>query len=378
MLGIQALVPLMPAGSSIVNICSVAAMAGHAAAAYTSSKWALRGLTRTASLELGARGIRVNAVMPGLVDTPLMASRPRRPSPTPRSPSPARPGRRARRHRADDRLPGLRRLGLLQRRRDRHRRRPDRARLPQGHRRRDPPPSRPHEARHAPPGDGPCGAVVEDDAAYPLPDGPPSATSSGWASSGRWRSARRHGPEPDRLRRRGPRLPYKPPASATSSPSRATSRGCAAASTTPSASRRRGTTPRRSTSPTRTRSTARASRSAAAHLPRPRLRDGGRRASSARRARPRRGRGAQDAIFGYTIVNDWSARDLQSREMQVGLGPAKGKDFATSIGPWIVTADELEATTRRRLPRPRLPGVRQRRARRPRPAVPHALDRSPR
>jgi 2-keto-4-pentenoate hydratase/2-oxohepta-3-ene-1,7-dioic acid hydratase in catechol pathway len=50
---------------------------------------------------------------------------------------------------------------------------------------------------------------------------------------------------------------------------------------------------------------------------------------------------AEDAIFGYTIVNDWSARDLQSREMQVGLGPAKGKDFATSLGPWIVTADEL-------------------------------------
>lgn len=74
MLGIQALVPLMPAGSSIVNICSVAAMSGHAAAAYTASKWALRGLTRSASLELGGRGIRVNAVMPGLVDTPLMAS----------------------------------------------------------------------------------------------------------------------------------------------------------------------------------------------------------------------------------------------------------------------------------------------------------------
>jgi 2-keto-4-pentenoate hydratase/2-oxohepta-3-ene-1,7-dioic acid hydratase in catechol pathway len=50
---------------------------------------------------------------------------------------------------------------------------------------------------------------------------------------------------------------------------------------------------------------------------------------------------AAGAIFGYTIVNDWSARDLQAREMQVGLGPAKGKDFATSIGPWIVTADEL-------------------------------------
>ncbi|WP_374455368.1 fumarylacetoacetate hydrolase family protein [Nocardioides sp.] len=50
---------------------------------------------------------------------------------------------------------------------------------------------------------------------------------------------------------------------------------------------------------------------------------------------------AEDAIFGYTILNDWSARDLQSREMQVGLGPAKSKDFATSFGPWIVTADEL-------------------------------------
>jgi NAD(P)-dependent dehydrogenase (short-subunit alcohol dehydrogenase family) len=74
MLGIQALVPLMGPGASIVNICSVAAMGGHAAAAYTSSKWALRGLTRTASLELGTRGIRVNAVMPGLIDTPLMAS----------------------------------------------------------------------------------------------------------------------------------------------------------------------------------------------------------------------------------------------------------------------------------------------------------------
>jgi 2-keto-4-pentenoate hydratase/2-oxohepta-3-ene-1,7-dioic acid hydratase in catechol pathway len=53
-------------------------------------------------------------------------------------------------------------------------------------------------------------------------------------------------------------------------------------------------------------------------------------------------REAEDAIFGYTIVNDWSARDIQAREMQVGLGPAKGKDFATSIGPWLVTADELE------------------------------------
>ena len=52
---------------------------------------------------------------------------------------------------------------------------------------------------------------------------------------------------------------------------------------------------------------------------------------------------AADAIFGYTIVNDWSARDVQAREMQIGLGPAKGKDFATSMGPWIVTADELSS-----------------------------------
>ncbi|WHY65276.1 fumarylacetoacetate hydrolase family protein [Neobacillus sp. SuZ13] len=47
-------------------------------------------------------------------------------------------------------------------------------------------------------------------------------------------------------------------------------------------------------------------------------------------------------IFGYCILNDWSARDLQRKEMKVGLGPAKGKDFSTSIGPWIVTKDELE------------------------------------
>ncbi|MGW4339820.1 fumarylacetoacetate hydrolase family protein [Rhodococcus koreensis] len=46
-------------------------------------------------------------------------------------------------------------------------------------------------------------------------------------------------------------------------------------------------------------------------------------------------------IFGFTIMNDWSARDLQADEMAYGLGPAKGKDFATSLGPWVVTTDEL-------------------------------------
>ena len=51
---------------------------------------------------------------------------------------------------------------------------------------------------------------------------------------------------------------------------------------------------------------------------------------------------ADEYIFGYTILNDWSARDLQFIEMKVGLGPAKGKDFATSLGPYIVTKDEFE------------------------------------
>lgn len=46
-------------------------------------------------------------------------------------------------------------------------------------------------------------------------------------------------------------------------------------------------------------------------------------------------------IFGYCVMNDWSARDVQQREMRAGLGPAKGKDFATSLGPWIATPDEL-------------------------------------
>lgn len=49
-----------------------------------------------------------------------------------------------------------------------------------------------------------------------------------------------------------------------------------------------------------------------------------------------------DYIFGYTIFNDWSARDIQRGEMRVGLGPAKSKDFASSLGPWIVTPDELQ------------------------------------
>jgi fumarylacetoacetate (FAA) hydrolase len=50
---------------------------------------------------------------------------------------------------------------------------------------------------------------------------------------------------------------------------------------------------------------------------------------------------ALEAVAGFTIMNDWSARDLQRVEMAVGLGPSKGKDFATSLGPELVTFDEL-------------------------------------
>src|SRR5947209_827933 len=50
---------------------------------------------------------------------------------------------------------------------------------------------------------------------------------------------------------------------------------------------------------------------------------------------------ALEAVAGFTIMNDWSARDLQRVEMSVGLGPSKGKDFATSLGPELVTFDEL-------------------------------------
>jgi fumarylacetoacetate (FAA) hydrolase len=50
---------------------------------------------------------------------------------------------------------------------------------------------------------------------------------------------------------------------------------------------------------------------------------------------------AEAAIGGFAILNDWSARDVQRDETTVRLGPAKGKDFATSIGPWLVTPDEL-------------------------------------
>jgi 3alpha(or 20beta)-hydroxysteroid dehydrogenase len=74
LLGIQHLVPLMRAGASIVNVGSSAALTAHYPVAYTASKWALRGLSRTAAMELGPRGIRVNIIHPGFIETDMTAS----------------------------------------------------------------------------------------------------------------------------------------------------------------------------------------------------------------------------------------------------------------------------------------------------------------
>jgi fumarylacetoacetate (FAA) hydrolase len=61
----------------------------------------------------------------------------------------------------------------------------------------------------------------------------------------------------------------------------------------------------------------------------------------AKEARDVHAKDATALVFGMTIMNDWSARALQMEEMKLNLGPAKGKDFATSLGPWLVTLDEL-------------------------------------
>jgi 3alpha(or 20beta)-hydroxysteroid dehydrogenase len=76
LLGMQHLSPLMPPGSSIVNIGSAAGLTGHYPVAYTASKWALRGVSKAACVELGPRGIRVNLVHPGFIETPMTASAP--------------------------------------------------------------------------------------------------------------------------------------------------------------------------------------------------------------------------------------------------------------------------------------------------------------
>ncbi|MFJ8083025.1 SDR family NAD(P)-dependent oxidoreductase [Streptomyces sp. NPDC096205] len=74
LLGIQHLAPLMPAGASVVNVGSSAGLTAHYPVAYTTSKWALRGLSKTAALELGPHGIRVNTIHPGYIETEMTAS----------------------------------------------------------------------------------------------------------------------------------------------------------------------------------------------------------------------------------------------------------------------------------------------------------------
>lgn len=76
MLGMQHLSPLMESGASIVNIGSAAGLNAHHTVAYTASKWALRGLTHAAATQLGPRGIRINIVHPGYIETPMMAAAP--------------------------------------------------------------------------------------------------------------------------------------------------------------------------------------------------------------------------------------------------------------------------------------------------------------
>jgi 2-keto-4-pentenoate hydratase/2-oxohepta-3-ene-1,7-dioic acid hydratase in catechol pathway len=66
-----------------------------------------------------------------------------------------------------------------------------------------------------------------------------------------------------------------------------------------------------------------------------------------RHGRPTTEDEAEAFIAGYSILNDWSARDIQLREMSVGLGPGLGKDFAISIGPCLATPDELDLSTAR-------------------------------
>ncbi|HEY2601015.1 MAG TPA: SDR family oxidoreductase [Thermoleophilaceae bacterium] len=76
LLGIQTAVPLMKDGGSIVNVSSVAGLVGYHNVGYGISKWGVRALTRSASMELGPLGIRVNTVMPGYIETPMTAAAP--------------------------------------------------------------------------------------------------------------------------------------------------------------------------------------------------------------------------------------------------------------------------------------------------------------
>ncbi|WP_433868768.1 SDR family NAD(P)-dependent oxidoreductase [Saccharopolyspora sp. CA-218241] len=72
--GMKFLYPALAPGASVVNVSSIAGMLGYFSATYGTTKWAVRGLSKVGSLELADRGVRVNSVHPGLVDTPLLHS----------------------------------------------------------------------------------------------------------------------------------------------------------------------------------------------------------------------------------------------------------------------------------------------------------------
>ena len=76
LLGIQAVMPVMRAAGRSSTSARSRALTAHYAVAYTASKWALRGLSRVASMELGPRGIRVNTIHPGYIETAMTASAP--------------------------------------------------------------------------------------------------------------------------------------------------------------------------------------------------------------------------------------------------------------------------------------------------------------
>jgi 3alpha(or 20beta)-hydroxysteroid dehydrogenase len=78
LLAMQAIVPLMTEGGSVVNVASIAGLMGMRPTAYTASKWGLRGLSKLAANELGDRAVRVNTVLPGYIDTPLVRQNPER------------------------------------------------------------------------------------------------------------------------------------------------------------------------------------------------------------------------------------------------------------------------------------------------------------